>query len=76
MNGERKVIEKLWENAGHGTRREDIEAAWNAAVAHCAELCIERGTYDDGDGNVFAYETTPEAMECARRIMDSVVRRV
>lgn len=33
--GKDQVIEKLWENASHGTRREDIEAAYAAGVAAC-----------------------------------------
>lgn len=33
-----QVIEKLWENAGHGTRRQDIEAAYAAGVAACLKI--------------------------------------
>lgn len=36
-----QVIEKLWENAGHGTRREDIEASYAAGVA------AERARWED-----------------------------
>jgi hypothetical protein len=38
-----QVIEKLWENSGHGTRRQDVEAAYEAGAAaereRCAKLC-------------------------------------
>lgn len=38
-----QIIEKLWEDAGHGTRREDIESAYAAGVTaereRCAKLC-------------------------------------
>jgi len=37
-----QVIEKLWEDSGHGTRRQDIEAAYAAGFAACLELTETR----------------------------------
>ncbi len=31
--GKDEAIDRLWENANHGTRREDVEAAYNAGAA-------------------------------------------
>ena len=42
-----QVIEKLWENAGHGTRRQDIEAAYAAGVAACLEIASAHPTDDE-----------------------------
>ncbi len=47
------TIERLWETSNHGTRREDVEAAFVAgALAEreaCAALCEELCTFDMDD---------------------------
>lgn len=32
MTTKNEVIDKLWESSNHGTRREDVEAAYNAGA--------------------------------------------
>jgi hypothetical protein len=39
------IIEKLWENSGHGTRRKDLESAWNCAIREAVALVREK--YDE-----------------------------
>ena len=39
------AIQRLWENSGHGTRDQDIKAAWNEAIKFAAE--IVRDNYDE-----------------------------
>lgn len=48
-----KVIDDLWERSNHGTRREDVVAAYEAgAVAEreaCAKACEDAYTYQEDD---------------------------
>lgn len=45
--GKQDVIEKLWEDAGHGTRRQDVEAAYAAGVDAC--LLIAQGIHAEAE---------------------------
>ena len=35
----KQVIERLWEDSGHGTRRKDIEAAYDAGASSSNAAC-------------------------------------
>ena len=45
MKSREDVIYKLWEDSNHGTRREDVENAYNAGAKaerdRCIKLCDE-----------------------------------
>lgn len=43
MDTKDKVIDSLWETSSHGTRREDIEEAYNAGVVAAREEMIALG---------------------------------
>jgi len=36
--GKEEIIDRLWEDSSHGTRKEDIERAWNAAIEQAVKI--------------------------------------
>ena len=51
MKSKDEVIDSLWERAGHGTRREDIVAAFEAGTAW-AKTLVEEAQYADPSANI------------------------
>lgn len=66
-----EVIYRLWENSGHGTRREDVEAAYNAGVQACVSIAeaihaeAERVAHPDAEG------WTAECVEMVTALRDN-----
>ena len=36
-----EIIYSLWEDSNHGTRKEDMERAWNAAIEQAVKIVKE-----------------------------------
>lgn len=51
-----ETIEKLWEQSNHGTRREDVEAAYNAGAIAEREECIKACEAAQDTGNATGIE--------------------
>lgn len=62
------MIMRIWEDSGHGTRREDIEAAYNAGVAAC--LAIARNIHAEAN-HVAHPDAEGWTAECVARIEQS-----
>lgn len=71
MNKE-QVIDRLWEQAGHGTHREDIEAAYAAGVAACLE--IVKAIHAEA-GKVAHPDAEGWTKECVERICELMIAR-
>lgn len=62
-----QVIERLFENAGHGARREDVEAAFAAGVDEC--LLVAEAIHTEAD-DVAHPDAKIWTAECVKRLKD------
>jgi hypothetical protein len=64
LSSKDEEIDRLWERSGHGTRREDIVAAWNAGAAEKDEALLRD-----------FYRWLPRSVKQAGLHEDQVIRR-
>lgn len=53
-----EVMDKLWEQSNHGTRREDVEAAYNAGARAATNECADILSINRNEAQLMAGEMT------------------